>query len=398
MHSGWLSESLPLAWSISNQRSNMRSIAFSGLGAVLVMLAVSGCAGSAADLKPSTVPTPPVVGDVFLCDGLSISREALEARVPMSAIDEHGHTALSEAVWDDGSPVGLPSGEGWYVAISTDDTVTVMRDVEVVEDPVSPGIAPDREVQTVTWVDNATNLTPGWYGASTSRCALTVDLGDLTVPAVEFPSPPDPKSQELRLLVTEETCNGGDDAEGRIEVVSIDETDDQVRLMLGVRPRGGMNTCQSHPPTPFTVPLSKPLGGREVLDASLASPRPVTANSTQIDALVAGADCEQTPLMLRVTPAAATAGETASVTITPGHCPITDALEGEIIVRLGSGDTPTGARIEKGSSQPVAVTVPFGLTGDGYIMLVPDRDCEDVLTTADCHYPFTDMTIEAPTR
>jgi hypothetical protein len=376
----------------------MHRIAFSGLGAVLVMLAVSGCAGAAADFAPSTVPTPSLADDVFLCDGLSILREDLEARVPMSAIDEHGRTALSEAVWDDGSPVGLPSGEGWYVAISTDELVGVMRDVEVVADPVSPGIAPDREVQTVTWVDDATNLTPGWYGASTSRCALTVDLGDLTVPGVEFQSPPDPLSQELRLLVTEETCNGGDDAEGRIEVVSIEETDDQVSLVLGVRPRGGINACPSNPATPFTAILSEPLGDREVVNASLANPRPLKANSSRIAALEAGADCEQTPLILRVTPSTSTAGETVTVTTTPEHCPITDSTEGEVIVRLGSGDTPTGARIEKGSGQSVVVTVPSELTGDGYIMLVPDRDCEDVHATADCHYPFAEMTIEAPTR
>lgn len=376
----------------------MHRIVFSGLGAVLVTLAVSGCAGSAADLEPSIVPTPFVASDVFLCQGLPISREALEARVPMSAIDEHGRTALSEAVWDDGSPVDVPSGEGWYVAVSTDDTVGVMRDIEVVTDPVSPGLAPDREVQTVTWVDDATNLAPGWYGASTSRCALTVDLGDLTVPRVEFQAPPDPLSNELRLLVTEETCNGGDDAEGRIEVVSIAETDDHVSLVLGVRPRGGINACPSNPATPFTVTLSEPLGEREVVDASLASPRPLKANSSRIAALEAGADCEQTPLMLRVTAPTATAGEAVTVTTTPEHCPITNALAGEVIVRLGSGDTPTGARIEKGPGQSVVVTVPSELTGDGYIMLVPDRDCEDVLATADCHYPFAEITIEAPTR
>lgn len=376
----------------------MHRIVFSGLGAVLVTLAVSGCAGSAADLEPSIVPTPFVASDVFLCQGLPISREALEARVPMSAIDEHGRTALSEAVWDDGSPVDVPSGEGWYVAVSTDDTVGVMRDIEVVTDPVSPGLAPDREVQTVTWVDDATNLAPGWYGASTGRCALTVDLGDLTVPRVEFQAPPDPLSNELRLLVTEETCNGGDDAEGRIEVVSIAETDDHVSLVLGVRPRGGINACPSNPATPFTVTLSEPLGEREVVDASLASPRPLKANSSRIAALEAGADCEQTPLMLRVTAPTATAGEAVTVTTTPEHCPITNALAGEVIVRLGSGDTPTGARIEKGPGQSVVVTVPSELTGDGYIMLVPDRDCEDVLATADCHYPFAEITIEAPTR
>jgi len=100
--------------------------------------------------------------------------------------------------------------------------------------------------------------------------------------------------------------------------------------------------------------------------------------------------------MLRVTPSPATAGDTVTVTTTPEHCPITDALAGDVIVRLGTGDTPTGARIERGATQPVAVTVPAGLAGDGYLMLVPDQDCADVLTTADCHYPFAEITIVAP--
>ena len=374
----------------------MHRIAFSGLGAVLVMLAVSGCAGSAADLEGNVAPTPAVARDDYLCGGLSIPREALEARVPIDDIDEHGHTALSDAVWDDGSPIDLPSGEGWYVAVSTDDLVGVMRDIDVVADLVSPGIAPDREVQTVAWVGDATNLTPGWYGASSGRCALTLDLGDLTVPAVEFQSPPDPLSQELRLLVTEQTCNGGDDAAERIEVVSLDETDSRVSLVLGVRPQGGINACPSNPATPLTVALSEPLGDREVVDASLATPRPVMAPAAPIEALAAGADCAQTPLMLRVTPTTATAGETVTVTTTPEPCPITDALQGEVVVRLGSGDTATGARIAEGSTQPVEVTVPSGLIGDGYLMLVPDQDCADVQTTADCHYPYAAITIEAP--
>jgi len=290
----------------------MHKIVLSGLGAVMVTIAVSGCAASAADVKPNIAPTPSVAGDAFLCDGLSIPREAFEARVPISDIDEQGRIALSEAVWDDGSPVGLPSGEGWYVAISTDELVSVMRDVEVVADPVSPGIAADHEVHTVTWVDEATNLTPGWYGASSSRCALTVDLAGLTVPAVEFQSPPDPTSRELRLLVTEETCNSGMDAEGRIVVVSLDETDSGVSLILGVRPRDGGQTCPSNPSTPLTVTLNEPLGEREVVDASVAKPRPLTVRGPLPEAIAAGSDCDQISLMLRVTPSTAAVGRSLS--------------------------------------------------------------------------------------
>ncbi|MGY4858636.1 hypothetical protein [Cryobacterium sp. AP23] len=248
------------------------------LGVALTTLAVAGCAASVADPAPGSAPTPSVAGDGYLCGGLPISRDAVEARIPLSAIGERGRIALAEAVWDDGSPIDLPPEEDWYVATTTDDLVGVMRDVDVVEDPAYGGIVPDHEVQTVAWVDDATNLTPGWYGASSGACALTVDLGDLTVPAIELQTPPDALSQELHLLVTEETCNSGDDAEGRIEIVSLEESDDRVSLVLGVRPRGGINACPSNPATPFTVTLSQPLGEREVVDAGLADPRLLTTN------------------------------------------------------------------------------------------------------------------------
>ena len=374
----------------------MHRTVFTGLGAVLVTLVLTGCAASAGDGGPGTAPTPFVAGDVFVCNGLAISRDAVEARVPVSEISEPGRVALAEAVWDDGSPLDLPAEEGWYVASVTDDLVAVMRDVEAAPDPVSPGAARDREVQSVAWVDDATNLTPGWYGASSGPCALTLDLGDLTVPAVELQVPPDPLSREVRLLVTEETCNSGMDAEGRIEVLSLEETDAGVSLILGVRPRDGGQTCPSNPSTPFTLTLTEPLGERQIVDASLATPRPLTVRGPLPEAIAAGSDCDQISLMLRVTPSPATAGDTVTVTTTPEHCPITDALAGDVIVRLGTGDTPTGARIERGATQPVAVTVPAGLAGDGYLMLVPDQDCADVLTTADCHYPFAEITIVAP--
>jgi hypothetical protein len=373
----------------------MHGITFSRLGAVLMALALTGCAGSAADTAPSTSPTPFVAGDDFLCSGLPIEREALEARVPISDIDERGRIALSKAVWDDGSPLDLAPEDGWYVVTSTDDLVGVMRDVAVVPDLVSPGIEPDRELQTISWVEDASNLEPGWYGSSSGPCALTLDLGDRTVPGIEFQMPPDPKSEELRLLVTEESCNSGENAEGRVELLSLEETESQVRVILGVRPREGAQACPSHPATPFTVKLSEPLGDREVLHAGLVDPRPLAVSGPLVDVIADSSECEFIPLMLRATASTVTAGETVSVTTKPAHCPITDALAGELVLRFGSGDTPTGIRLEAASTQPVDVTVPPGLTGDGYIMLVPDQDCADGPGTADCHYPFATVTVES---
>jgi hypothetical protein len=237
----------------------------------LVTLLTAGCASAG----PGDVPGSTTVGENYLCTGLSIPREAVADRVPVSDIEDRGRVALAEAVWDDGGPLGLPPEENWFVATVTDEQVSIMRDLVVVPDPASGGTAPDHAVLTVEWVDEATNLEPGWYVRQSSWCALSVDLGDLTVPDLEFRSSPSPESRELSLLVTESSCNSGHDAEGRIEVVSVEETADRVSLILGVRPPRGAQNCPSNPATPFTVTLTEPLGNREVVDGGLAEPRPL---------------------------------------------------------------------------------------------------------------------------
>jgi len=65
--------------------------------------------------------------------------------------------------------------------------------------------------------------------------------------------------------------------EGRIELVELTETADQVQLHVGVRPpEADSVTCPSNPATPFSVELSQPLGDRAIVDASVVPPRPVT--------------------------------------------------------------------------------------------------------------------------
>jgi hypothetical protein len=248
----------------------VRLTAARSLGVTLLAFALTGCAASAAE--PTTTPTP-TVGDGYLCGGLPITQEALDERVPVGSIGEAGRIALSTAAWDDGSPLLLPPEDDWYVASIAEDQIGVIRDVPVEADLMSGGIAADHEVQTVGWIDDATNLTPGWYGTSRGPCALTVDLGDWTVPAVELEASPNPSSRELRLLVTERSCNSGENAEGRVDIVRLDETAEHVSLVLGIRPQDGFRTCPSHPATPFTVTLTEPLGARTVLDAGLAEPR-----------------------------------------------------------------------------------------------------------------------------
>jgi hypothetical protein len=244
------------------------------VGAVVTAVVLSGCAAQVGGV--AVEPTPAGVKDGLLCNRMPIPRQAIEDRVPLDAIDAAGRAALDQARGYEGDALQLAPEDGWYVVTSTDGLVGVMRDVAAVEDPVSPGAPRNRELLTVRWIDDATNLTPGWYVEQGGTCALTVDLGDLTVPTTELRSTPDPRSHELQLLVTEETCNSGKDAEGRIEIVRLEETDERVALVLGIRPRDGAQFCPSHPATPFTLTLAEPLGDREIVDAGLAEPRLLT--------------------------------------------------------------------------------------------------------------------------
>ena len=109
----------------------------------------------------------------------------------------------------------------------------------------------------------------GGCGPSVNNATVTLD------PA----RPPDPASSEVHVLVTERACNSGEDAEGRVELVTLDEDDDAVTMTIGIHERSGDANCPSNPPTPFTVVLEEPLGDRELRDGSkepkraLAMPR-----------------------------------------------------------------------------------------------------------------------------
>jgi hypothetical protein len=244
------------------------------VGAALTAVLLTGCAAPAGDLEVERTPLASNSG--LLCNHVPISRRAIEDRVPLQAIGEAGRDALAQARTYEGDALDLSADQGWYLATATDDIVGVMRDVAAVADPVSPGAPRDRELVVVRWQEGTNHLEPGWYVEQGGMCALTVDLGDLTVPTVELESPPDPLSRELHLLATEEKCNSGEDAEGRIEVVDLKETDERVSLVLGVRPREGAQTCPSNPTTPFTLTLAEPLGDREIVDGALVEPRILT--------------------------------------------------------------------------------------------------------------------------
>lgn len=110
------------------------------------------------------------------------------------------------------------------------------------------------------------------------RLATGDYLGEADLTLADTPSPDD---ASIDLLVTERACASGKGAEGRIELVELNETVEQIHLRIGVRRLRGGQECPGNPPTPFTVELSEPLGDREIVDASVIPPQSVTVNGGQ---------------------------------------------------------------------------------------------------------------------
>jgi hypothetical protein len=255
-------------------------------GALIGLIAVllTGCAAAPEPASTADADGTAAIAGVgagYLCWQTPVERAAVEARAPLSEFTATGAAALAEATWDDGSPLGLENEDQWWIGSDSAEEVIILReltqaDVEGAEAELTDMMGADHELMAIQYIDDASNWEPGWHVMASTRCALTVDLGELTVPRVQLdPSmPPTPDSAVIHLLVTEMECNSGEDAEGRVEVVSIEEGADSISVVLGVKPRDDVNgaTCPSNPRTPFAITLSEPLGDRTIVNAALATP------------------------------------------------------------------------------------------------------------------------------
>lgn len=208
------------------------------------------------------------------CGGSLYELSELADAPPASSLPD-GPTG---AVDDVGAPAFDPSRD-WKVVHQSDDRVDLVRELD---EPLDMGRGDIRThaSRTLQRVTGATNVPDGtWLLTSSGPCAQRLvadeDIGDADLTLADAPSPSD---TSIDLLVHERACASGQSAEGRIRLLQLSETAEQIRLRIGVRPPGGNSqTCPANPPTAFTVELSEPLGGRETVDVSVVPPRPVTS-------------------------------------------------------------------------------------------------------------------------
>lgn len=239
-------------------------------GVVALGMLVSGCAQAGA-AGGSPVGDASVEESAYLCQGTPVPASVLTDGATADQLGEEAAAAL------DGASVPDIDPEQWRVLTETDTKVYLVRELPEPRD--SDGEQRTHEVMGIEWVDETEEGGEGWQLWRHGDCALRYDLGDLgdAMVALDPDNPPDPDSSQVHLLVTEFACASGELADGRVTLERLVEHEDRVELVVGVEPPPGIQTCQSHPPTPFIVELDEPLGSRTLVDAAVYPERELAA-------------------------------------------------------------------------------------------------------------------------
>lgn len=233
-----------------------------------VALILTGCAGPPDGGRPSGGAA---TGDLE-CSGTTIGVEAYADAEPASDATGVAAEAIASAVDDAGVEVAFDDPGAWLVVEASSAGVTLLRPYAEPSDVRGIGVLDDHELRVIAPLGDEP-----WMLGRAASCALSRDPDPLAPAdvALDETDPPSPDDESVSLLVTERACNGGRDAAGRVRLVHLAETDEAVTVWAAVEPEEGDASCPSNPPTPFTVDLAEPLGDREILDGSLATPRPI---------------------------------------------------------------------------------------------------------------------------
>jgi hypothetical protein len=242
---------------------------------IAVLLLVTGCGGTSITTR-SDAPQAADAASVN-CGGSVYDPTGIVDAPPVSSLPDGPAGAVDDA----GTPAFDPS-EDWKVVHQSDDRVDLVRELD---EPFDNGGGDVRahESRILERITGAANVPDGtWLLVSAGPCAqrlVTADgLGEADLTLADVPSSGD---TSIELHVHEWACASGASAEGRIQLIELNETTEQVRLRIGVRPRAGGQDCPGNPPTPLTIDLDEPLGDREIVDASVVPPRPVTVDHNQ---------------------------------------------------------------------------------------------------------------------
>ncbi|WP_062349950.1 hypothetical protein [Herbidospora yilanensis] len=214
---------------------------------LLVLLFAAACA------DPRPLQTHP-----YSCGGEVVPPGGL-AGPPATRLGPNGQAALK------GGEVRAPADlEAWRIVEENDDRVALIRELDT---PVRNGAT----LQTHRYLlIERQGREDAWNLRMSGLCDLRQVVPGHSDAHLAFASA---SGTSLKLWVTERECASGRPATGRIKLAVLEETDQEVRVVVAVRPVPGSVTCQGNPRTPLTVELSRPLGDRTVVDIGVYPPR-----------------------------------------------------------------------------------------------------------------------------
>jgi hypothetical protein len=232
---------------------------------VLFALTMSAC-GEAASPSGSTSSSPDGAAlsiDLrYTCGTFPFDPEILTARPgnAETAADPVAAT-LRAHLAGAGPDIDFLPDAGWYLAGA---------DARTAEFVVAGG---DLGLKMVSLENSGAGWKVSGWGDCRPRVLLPVGLGAADWAFDPAQPKPGPATQTFTALVTEQACNSGEPADGRIVGPQLITTADAILVIFAVRPRpGGFQTCPSNPPTRVGVDLGQPLGDRKLLDGGRLPP------------------------------------------------------------------------------------------------------------------------------
>lgn len=229
---------------------------------LIVTLACLGCGSDRAGQEGAGAAT-------VMCGSVPVPLASVEAGRGADELGPDGSGALRGA-----EVPAIDDLSSWSVVSESAAELVLIRELPQPQG-FQPGDVRTREVLDVG-ASGDPDVGGGWTLRSAGPCALRVLAAGGLEPAfvdVDPDAAVEPGASTVALLVTEQACNSGDDAEGRIEVAELLETDASVTVVIGVRPRRGDADCPGNPQTPYRLQLAEPLGDRALLDASVVPAR-----------------------------------------------------------------------------------------------------------------------------
>ncbi|WP_155345936.1 hypothetical protein [Acrocarpospora pleiomorpha] len=242
-------------------RATRGRVVQNGKRIVPVLLLAAGCG----------VVRPWAAEPAYACGNNPVPLEVLSDGRPATQLGPDGRAALK------GHEVRpVEDLHKWRIVEESDERVAIIRELDEPRDPDTMKTTHGYLLVERFGPPDADGR-PSWHLRSSRRCDLRRVMDGLGVADVALDPARPATGTGVHLLVTERACASGQPATGRVRVVSLEETDREVGLVIGVErfDGGGAVTCQGNPPTPFTVELGQPLGDRVLRDAGVHPTREI---------------------------------------------------------------------------------------------------------------------------